>query len=140
MFDRVELGVPPQYDDGTGFSVIAGPAAEPCEDPSGVSERALGMRIFLLLGFAFEAFADLLKHGHVIGIEGVRERPPGGAIALRHKLHRGDGGDKNGRHQLLQRSLLLVEGFDLEAFGLRGPEQLLDGPALAVEANDAPRG
>ena len=32
MFDHVKLGVPPEYNDGTGLSVIADPAAEPRED------------------------------------------------------------------------------------------------------------
>ncbi len=48
---------------------------------------------------------DPISEGwRVIWIGGVREGPPGGAIALRHKLHRGDGGDENGRHQLLRRA------------------------------------
>ena len=98
------------------------------------------VRVFLLLGFAFEALADPFQCGQIIGIEGIAEGPSGGAIALRHELHRCDGGDQDGRGQLLQRSLLLAQGFDLEALRLHGPKHLLDGPALAVEANDPPRG
>ena len=49
MFEGVELGEASEHDDGTWLSVIAGPAAEPCEDPCGIGERAVGMRVFLPL-------------------------------------------------------------------------------------------
>ena len=53
----VELGEASEHDDWAWFAVIAGPAAEPCEDPCGEGERAGRVRVLLLGGFAFEALS-----------------------------------------------------------------------------------
>ena len=66
MLDRVELSEPPEHHDRTGFSVISGPAAQPGEHPSGISKRPLGVRVFLLFGFAFEILIDALERRLVV--------------------------------------------------------------------------
>ena len=107
MFNGVELCGSSQHDDGTWFSVIAGPASKPGEDRCGVGEGALGRRIFLFCGFALEAFADPLERRHVIGIEGIGEGPASASVAPGHELHHRDGGDQDGCDQLLQWPVLL---------------------------------
>ena len=48
---------------GAGFAVVTIPAAKACANPSGVGERAFGVRVLLLERFAFE-----------IGVEGFQKR------------------------------------------------------------------
>jgi len=57
MLDGVELCEAAEHDDWAGFSVVAGPAAEPGEDPGCVGERSAGVWVLLPLGLAFEALA-----------------------------------------------------------------------------------
>ena len=71
MFDGVELCEASEHDDGAWLAVVAGPSAESREDPCGVGERAAGVGVFLLFGFAFEALADALQGGLIVGIEDI---------------------------------------------------------------------
>ena len=113
MLDGVELGEASDHDDGAWLSVVAGPAAEPCEDPGGIGERAFGMRVLLLCGLAFEGLADALQGGLVVGIEDVAERAFGFTVALGDELHHLDCGDQDGGDELFERAvLLLAQGFD----------------------------
>ena len=82
MLDGVELGKASEHDDWAWFAVVAGPAAEPCEDPCGEGERAGRVRVLLLGGFAFEALTDALQGRSVVGVEDFAERAFGFALAL----------------------------------------------------------
>lgn len=138
MLDGVELGEAPAHDDGARLSIIAGPAAQSCEDPCGIGQRTGGMWVLLLGGLAFETLRDSFQGRLVVGIEDVAERTLGFALALVDELHDLDGGDQNGGDELFERPvLLLAQRFDVKALGLHGPEQLLDGPAQTIEADDA---
>src|SRR5690349_7410384 len=135
VLDGMELDEAMEHDDGSWLAIVAGPSAEPCDDPGGKGERALGMRVLLPRGFAFEAGRDTLENRLVIGIESVFERTFGCTLALAHELQDGDGGDQAGSDQLLERAALgQPRGFNIEAVRLQGAEQLFDGPALAIEA------
>ena len=83
MFNCMELREPSEHDDWTGFSVVSGPAAEPCENPGGVGKGAFRMRVLLFLGVSFKALADLFEHGlvfrdqrHLLAAGRQRHRAP----------------------------------------------------------------
>src|SRR5579862_6353100 len=138
MLDGMELGEASEHDDGAWLAIIAGPSAQSCEDPGGIGQRTGGMWVLLLGGLAFEALRDPFQSRLIAGIEDVAERTFGFAIALVDELHNLDGGDQNGGDELFERPvLLLTQRFDIKALGLHGPEQLLDGPAQTIEADDA---
>jgi hypothetical protein len=137
MRDGVELGETSDHDNGTWLAVIAGPTAEPCEDPGGIGERAFGVRVRLLCGFAFEGLTDALQGRLVVRIEQVAERAFGFARALGDELHHLDRSDENGGDELFERAVLLLpQGFDSEALCLDRAEQLFDGPAQPIKADD----
>ena len=138
MLDGVELIGPSEHDDGTGFSIVAGPASEPGQYPSGIGERAFGVRVFLLFGFAFQTSADAFESWPIVRIEDIGERTFGFSLALGDQLHDLDGGDQDGGDKLFERTLgRLAQGFNVEAFCLHRSEQLLNRPARAIEADDA---
>ena len=98
------------------------------------------MWVLLLVGLALEAVADALQSRPVVGVEDFAERATSLAVALGDELHHLDGGDQDRGDQLFERAVLfLPQRFDSEALCLHGPEQLLDGPAQAIEADDAAR-
>ena len=98
------------------------------------------MRVLLLGGLAFEALTDPLQGRSVVGVEDFAERTFGFALALVDELHHLDCGDQNGGDEFFERTVLfLPQRFDGKALCLHGPEQLLDGPAQAIEADDAAR-
>src|SRR5687767_3408598 len=68
VFDGLELGHSSEHDDGAGFAVIAGPAAEPGEEPGGPGERAWRVRVLLLGGVAFQARADRRERRAIVRI------------------------------------------------------------------------
>jgi len=129
MFDGVELSEASEQDDWPWFSVVAGPTAEPCEDPGCIGERGFWVWVLLLFGLAFETVADALQGRLIVGIEDIAERTVGNAVALGDELHDLDGGDQDGGDELFERTIfLLAQRFDGEALRLHGPEQLLDIP------------
>src|SRR5262245_11782432 len=121
MLDGVELSEASQHDDGAWLSVVAGPTAEPCEDPRSISERGNGRRALLLCGPAFEGLAHALEGRLVVGIEDVAERTFGFALALGDELHHLDRSNQDGGDELLEWAVLLLpQGFDIEALCLHG--------------------
>lgn len=74
MLDGMELVQASDDNDRAWFSVVAGPTAEPGEDPRGIGERALGMWVFLFCSLAFEVLTNALQDLLVFLIENVVER------------------------------------------------------------------
>src|SRR5262249_51837371 len=70
-FYRVEAVEPMTHDSRPGLSVIAGPSAEASDDPASEGERAFGMRVLLALGSPFQALAEGLEEGGVVGFEAI---------------------------------------------------------------------
>ena len=102
------------------------------------------MGVLLSFGLAFELGAEGLEQRQVLGLEGVGHgaQGPWSLIVLPgvDQLLDGDRGDQVGHDQAAQRRFRLDEhALDVEAVGLLGSEQLLDGPAAAVEAGHGPR-
>src|ERR1700693_4697701 len=56
FFHGIKTNEAEMHDLRTRRFVIAGPTAEPADDPCCPGETALSMRIFLLVGFAFHFF------------------------------------------------------------------------------------
>src|SRR5258708_7162471 len=140
IFDGVELGEADAHDLRPGLSVVAGPAAESGDHPGGEGQAAFGVRIALSFGLAFETRRDGLEDGPVLRIEGIDQTLVGGAVAGLHELLDGDGGDRCGSDQVDHRLRLAdVGGLDVEAGSLERAEELLDGPALTIQIDDAPR-
>src|SRR5579871_1826121 len=138
MLDSVEVSETPKHHDGAWFSVVAGPTAQSGEDPSGIGKRALGVRVLLFFGFAFEVLIDAFKRRLVARIENISDGAAAFALALGNQLHHLDGGNQDRGDKFLQWAiLLLTQGFNSEALGLHGPEQLFDGPAQTIKADDA---
>ncbi|HUF57822.1 MAG TPA: hypothetical protein VMM55_14825, partial [Thermohalobaculum sp.] len=97
------------------------------------------MRVLLPLGPAFEAGRDGLERRLLVGPEGVLHWPPGGAVALARQLQDARPRDQRRDGQRLEGSLGDADPLDVEAAGLEDAEQLLDGPASAVEADQPAR-
>ena len=75
----------------------------------------------------------------IVGIEGIGQELLS-AIASLDQLHHGDGRD-GGRDDQFHHGLGIADVgiFDVEAGGLQGAEELLDGPPHAVKINDSAR-
>src|SRR5713101_1591665 len=99
MFDGVEANQALEHDDGTRLSVVAGPAAQACQDPGGECERASGMRIFLARSLAFEVGRDRFESEAIFRVEGVLQRALTDPVALADQLQHGRGGDQARRNQ-----------------------------------------
>jgi len=128
-----------EHDDGSWFSVVSGPSTEAGADPCGEGQRAFGMMVFLLFGFAFERGRDGFEVGLVFGFEDVLQRSFGASVAILDHLHAGDAGLKGHRTEHPEGGGLHGHALDVEASGLDGAEQLLDHPAPAIELRDPAR-
>src|SRR5258708_12132466 len=96
------------------------------------------MRIFLARSLAFEVGRGRFESEAIFRVEGVLQRALTDPVALADELQHGRGGDQARRNQFFERPVFgLAQRLDVEALGLQRPEQLLDGPALAIEADDA---
>src|ERR1700680_5269160 len=93
MFDGLEANEALEHDDGTRFSVVAGPAAQACEDPGGECERASVMRIFLARSLAFEVCRDRFESEAIFRVEGVFQRALTDPVALADELQNGHRAD-----------------------------------------------
>lgn len=125
MFDGLEANEALEHDDRSWLSVVAVPAAQACEDPSGECKGTFRVRIFLTYGFAFEVFRDRFESGPIVGVKGVFEGAFSDAVALAHELQHSHGGNEAGGDQLFERPVFgLAQSFDVEALGLERPEQL----------------
>src|SRR4051812_34087574 len=96
-----ELVVTGQYDDGSGLSIITGPAAEADADPASVGQSAPGMRVLLLGGFALKCLADGLQGGQVGRLEDILQRAFVHPVAVAQHLDRGD---QNGDGEVFERA------------------------------------
>src|ERR1700693_2666479 len=102
MFDGLEANEALEHDDGTRLSVVAGPAAQACEDPGGEGERASGMRIFLARSLAFEVCRDRFESEAIFRVEGVFQRALTDPVALADELQHGHGGNQARRNQFFE--------------------------------------
>ena len=64
------------------------------------------MRVLLFLGLAFEALANRLQRGLVLGVKRILQWPPGRTIALAHHLQHLDGRNQRRDGQVLERPIL----------------------------------
>src|SRR5690349_19968397 len=69
-FDRVEFGESDTHDLWAGLAIVAGPTAQPSDDPGREGQGSLRMWIALALGLALEPGRDSLDNGLIVRIEG----------------------------------------------------------------------
>ncbi len=91
VLDGVEPGDAPGRDDGAWLSVVACPAAEPCQEPRGIANVPSGCGFFCREVLPFEAPAVALQGGRIVWIKDIAEGVQGLALAFAHKLHHRDG-------------------------------------------------
>ena len=83
---------------------------------------------------AFEPKRKGLEDGLIGGFEGIGQLPVGRAIASLDQLHHGNGRDSSCGDQLHHGLGITNIGIlDVEARGLQGSEELLDGPPHPVK-------
>ncbi len=137
MLDGMESDEPVKHDDWAWFAIVTGPSSEPCKGPCRKGKRAFRVRIFLPCGVSFEVCRNGFESFLIVRIEYIFERAFGNAVTLAHELEYGDGGDHGGGNELFEGAVFRqTRGFDVEALRLERAEELFDGPALTIEADD----
>src|SRR5215470_20259625 len=79
--DALEVIETPAHDLRAGFAVVAGPTAEPTNDPRRKGERAFWVRVFLSCCFAFELRRYGFEDRLVGRLERIGEALVGRAVA-----------------------------------------------------------
>src|ERR1019366_1411799 len=124
----------------TGFSVIGGPSTKPGNDPRSEGERALWMRVLLLVGSSLELRRQGFQHRLVIRLESLDQfflgRSVTGADQLHDRDRRDSGCDDEPDHDLGVANVGLL---DIKTRGLERAEELTGGPTLAVGGDNPAR-
>src|SRR6202140_4480778 len=137
VFDAAEVFEAYSHHLWTGLSVIGGPSSKPGNDPRGEGERAFWMWVLLPRGGPFELRRQGFQYSLVIRLESLDQflfgRSVAGADQLhdRDRCHSGCGDELD--HDLGFANVGLL---DIKTRGLERAEELLDGPAPAVEVYD----
>src|SRR6476646_2912852 len=134
VFDELEILQSDAHDLGAWLSVVSVPGSEAGDDPGGVGESALGVRVLLTLRLAFQLRRKSLQEGAVGGIEGLLEHLIGGAVASPNQLQDGNSrhsyGADQARHSV---GVFNLCSLDVKASRLQGAEIILNDPAPTVE-------
>src|ERR1700692_3328809 len=137
VFDAAEGFEAYSHDLWARVSVIGSPSSKPSNDPGSEAEPPFWMWVFLLRGSALEFGRERFKHRLVIRLESLDQFFLGLSITGADQLH-----DRDRRHSSCGDELDHDPGFanvgllDIKTRGLERAEELLDGPAPAVEVYD----
>src|ERR1700686_49900 len=137
VFDAAEGFEAYSHDLWARVSVIGSPSSKPSNDPGSEGERPFWMWVLLLRGSALEFGRERFKHRLVIRLESLDQFFLGLSITGADQLH-----DRDRRHSSCGDELDHDPGFanvgllDIKTRGLERAEELLDGPAPAVEVYD----